>query len=99
MVFTRLPDDFRGFVPGGAEEYRRKVQQAQAERLATRRGEIEAQTSPMKEPQERIEIWERLHGLRLPEAPEHPLLKVIARHTHLALGEVQEEQRRRAAPR
>jgi hypothetical protein len=99
MAFTRLPDDFRGFVPGGPEEYRRKVQQAREERLAARRGELEAQASPMKEPQERIDIWERLHGLRLPESPEHPLVEVIARQTHLAISQVHEEQRRRAAAR
>jgi len=51
----------------------------------------------MKEPQERIGIWERLHALRLPEASGHILVTVIARQTRLTVKQVHEEQQRRAA--
>lgn len=79
-----------------AAEYRRKVQQAAEERSALRDNELEAQVSPIKDPQERIGIWERLHALRLPRAPAHPLVKVIAKQTRLTVGQVHEEQQRRA---
>jgi len=45
--------------------------------------------------QERIQIWERLHALRLPRAPDHVLVQVIARQTRLSIGQVQDEQQRR----
>jgi hypothetical protein len=79
-----------------AAEYRRKVQQAADERSAVRDSELEAQVSPMKDAQERIGIWERLHALRLPRAPGHALVKVIATQTRLTVGQVHEEQQRRA---
>jgi hypothetical protein len=83
----------------GATEHRRKVQQAADERAAERDGELESQASPMKDPEERIRIWERLHALRLPRAPGHVLVQVIAKRTGLTVGQVQEEQRRRAGTR
>jgi hypothetical protein len=72
------------------------VQQADEERLAQRDSELESQASPTKDAQERIGIWERLHALRLPRAPGHVLIAVIARQTRLTVGQVHEEQRRRA---
>jgi hypothetical protein len=47
--------------------------------------------------EERIRIWERLHGLRLPSTSAHALVRVVATQTHLSVGEVQAEQRRRSA--
>jgi hypothetical protein len=73
------------------------VQEAAGELAARRDSELESQASPTKNPQERIGIWERLHALRLPRAPGHVLVKVIARQTRLTVGQVQEEQQRRAA--
>jgi hypothetical protein len=84
---------------GAASEYRRKVQQEFAERAAQRAGELESQVSPIKNPQERIGIWERLHALRLPAAPGHVLVRVIAKQTRLTVGQVHEEQLRRAGAR
>jgi hypothetical protein len=88
------------FPPAGSvEEHRLRVQRAAQERAALRDSEIEAQASPMKDAQERIGIWERLHALSLPRAPEHVLVKVIARQTRLTIGQVHEEQQRRAGVR
>jgi hypothetical protein len=42
-------------------------------------------------------MWEKVHELRLPSDPAHPILDVIAVSTRLTLAEVQEEQRMRAA--
>jgi hypothetical protein len=82
--------------PGNAADFREQVRRAEEERSALRDGELEAQASPVRDPRERIEIWERLHALRLPRAHDHVLVKVIARQTRLTVGQVHEEQRRRA---
>ena len=80
-------------------EHRRRTQQAANERAAQRQGELESQASPVKDPRERIEIWERLHALRLPEASGHVLVMVIAKQTRLTVGQVHEEQQRRVGAR
>jgi hypothetical protein len=81
---------------GTAGEHREKARRAAEERAALRESELEAQASPVKEPRERIEIWERLHALRLPRAPGHVLVKVIAKQTRLTIAQVHQEQQRRA---
>jgi hypothetical protein len=53
--------------------------------------------SAVNPPDVRIRTWERVHQLRLPSDPEHPVLDVIAVSTRLTLADVQEEQRTRAA--
>jgi len=82
--------------PGSAADHRDKVQRAAQERAAERDRELESQASSIKDPRERIQIWERLHALQLPRAPGHVLVKVIARQTRLTIGQVHEEQQRRA---
>jgi hypothetical protein len=96
MSFTRVPPEPFYSPSGGTEEHRRRVQQAAEDRAAQRDSELESQASPMKDAQERIGIWERLHALRLPRTSGHVLVKVIARQTRLTVGQVQEEQQRRA---
>jgi hypothetical protein len=96
MAFTPMPSDPLYATAGGAAEHRRRVQQEAHDRAAVRDSELESQSSPMKDPQERIGIWERLHALRLPRAPGHLLVEVIARQTRLTVGEVHQEQQRRA---
>jgi hypothetical protein len=51
----------------------------------------------MNDPQVRIMTWERLHALVLPRTPGHVLVQVIARQTRLTIGQVHEEQKRRAS--
>jgi hypothetical protein len=51
----------------------------------------------MNDVEERIRIWERLHALRLPRSTGHVLVMVIATQTRLTVGQVHDEQRRRAA--
>jgi hypothetical protein len=72
------------------------VLHAAEERAAQRDSELASQASPAKDARERIGIWERLHALRLPQAAGHVLVTVIARQTRLSLGQVHEEQQRRA---
>jgi hypothetical protein len=60
---------------------------------------LAAQVSPAKDADERIRIWEQLHALRLPRASGHALVSVIAAQTRLTIGQVHDEQRRRATPK
>jgi hypothetical protein len=73
-----------------AEEY---------ERSEKRRQELAEQRSNLNPPETRIRAWERIHQLRMPSDPAHPILDVIAVSTRLTLEEVREEQRMRAARR
>jgi hypothetical protein len=67
------------------------------ERAEKRRHELAEQRSALNPPEVRIRTWERIHQLRMPTDPAHPILDVIAVSTRLTLEEVQEEQRTRAA--
>ena len=96
MASTRLPPESSYVVLADPREHRRRVQQAANERAAERVSELESQASPAKDSGERIGIWERLHALRLPQASGHILVTVIARQTRLTVGQVHEEQQRRA---
>lgn len=97
MTIARESFELVSNVPGSVGEFRLRVERVQQERAALRESELEAQASPVKDARERIEIWERLHALRLPRASNHLLLAVIAKQTQLTLGQVHEEQVRRAA--
>jgi len=67
------------------------------ERAEKRRQELAEQCSDRNPPDVRIRTWERIHQLRLPSDPAHPILDVIAISTRLTLADVREEQRARAA--
>jgi hypothetical protein len=67
------------------------------ERSEKRRLELAEQRSDLNPPDVRIRAWERIHALRLPADPAHPILDVIAISTRLTIDEVREEQRTRAA--
>jgi hypothetical protein len=67
------------------------------ERTEKRRQELAEQRSDLNPPEVRIRTWERIHALRLPSDPAHPILDVIAISTRLTLEEVRQEQRSRAA--
>jgi hypothetical protein len=69
------------------------------ERAQQRRLELAEQRSDLNPPEVRIRAWERVHALRLPGDPRHPVLGVIALGTGLTLAQVREEQRARAAQR
>lgn len=43
----------------------------------------------------RVQLWEKLHQLRMPRDPSHQILQLIAGQTGLTLEEVQEVQRGR----
>jgi hypothetical protein len=86
--------------PSGVKELaatfaERKVIEEQERAHQRRLGRVE-QSSDLNSPDVRISAWEKLHGLRLPSDPMHPVLDVVAISTRLTLAEVQEVQRRRA---
>ena len=94
MHYKSVEDPFAsaGF---GAQERRAAAERASEERAALRQSRIAQQSSPHLSVLERIEHWERFHGLRLPVDPRHPLLRVIAADTALAVEEIRAEQVRR----
>ena len=66
-------------------------------RAEKRRQDLAEQRSAVNPPDVRIRTWEKVHQLRLPADPTHPILDVIAVGTRLTLAEVLQEQRNRAA--
>lgn len=78
-------------------DHRARIALEESERLQTKQRELLEQTSDRNTPAERIRIWERRHGLRLPRDVNHRLIGVIAHQTDLARDQVREEQRRRLA--
>jgi hypothetical protein len=71
--------------------------QEERERAEIRLRQLAEQRSDENPPEARIRTWERLHGLRLPSDPAHPILDVIAVSTRLTLAQVRDEQCARAA--
>ncbi len=83
------------------EEFVRDFRQRQAdeefERAERKRLQVADQRSELNDAKARIEAWERVHALRLPASPTHPVLQVIAAATALTLEDVLDEQRQRSA--
>lgn len=78
-------------------DYRARHERALLEAAERReRARIE-QRSPENSPEMRVRIWERLHQVRLPRSEKHAILRMVADQTGLALSEVQDVQRDRAA--
>ncbi len=79
-------------------EQRAQVLKEDQEREAERQVRLLSQTSPMRPPEERIRIWEQLHGLSLPRVATHKLIGIIAQQTDLPVADVLAEQTRRRQP-
>jgi hypothetical protein len=83
-----------------ASDFRARIALEQHEAIERRKRELAEQSSESNLPDARIRAWEHTHGLRLPRAAKHPVLRLIAADTQLTLDQVQQEQgRREAAPR
>jgi hypothetical protein len=67
------------------------------QRAQEKRAQLEELSSMTHTPEARIRLWEKVHALRLPLDPEHPVLHCVAMSTHLTLSQVQEEQLARKA--
>ena len=78
-------------------DHRARIALEESERLERKQQELLEQTSERSTPAERIRVWERRHGLKLPRDANHRIIGIVARQTDLALDQVREEQQRRLA--
>jgi hypothetical protein len=79
-------------------DHRARLEQMQFEAAARRDRALIDKRSPENSPEVRVRIWERLHQVRLPKDPAHPVMARVAEVTGLDLAEVLEVQRFRAQP-
>lgn len=79
--------------------YAERLALEERERAQRRRLELAEQRSDLNPPEVRIRAWEKLHALRLPQDPGHPVLDVVAISTGLTLSQVRAEQSARVARR
>lgn len=74
-------------------DYQRRREIEAQERAERKRLEAAEQTLEHNVAGARIRAWERVHALRMPVDPQHPILGQIALSTQLSLADVHEEQR------
>jgi hypothetical protein len=77
-------------------DFRRRLELDEEARVERRRVDIAEQTLEPNVPGVRIRAWEKVHALRMPSSPGHPVLNLIAVATQLSLADVHEEQRVRS---
>jgi hypothetical protein len=96
VIPHRRPSNLRGTDESLMDYQRRRELEAEA-RLEHRRLEIAEQTLEQNLAGARIRAWEKVHALRLPSDPEHPILDQIALATQLSLADIHNEQRIRCS--
>jgi hypothetical protein len=80
-------------------DYRQRRAIEERERAERKRVDLAEQHSALNSADLRIRAWEKVHQLRMPSDPKHPVLDAIAVATQLTLADVQNEQRLRSARR
>jgi hypothetical protein len=80
-------------------DHRERLAVEEKERVRQRTLQFEELRSELNSAPVRIRAWEKMHGLRLPTNPAHPVLDVIASATGIPLAALWEEQRARLAKR
>ena len=80
-------------------DHRERVAVEEEERAKQRTLQFEELRSEFNSASVRIRAWEKMHGLRLPTSPDHPILDVIASATGVPLAALREEQQARRAKR
>jgi hypothetical protein len=78
-------------------DYRSRLALEQFRAAEQRQREMAEQSSTLNSPEMRIRAWEKVHGVRLPVSPAHPVLDSVATATDLTLEQVHAEQRKRAS--
>ena len=78
-------------------DYRTRLAVEAEARAQKRRLDLAEQCSDANGPEARIRTWEKLHGLRMPSDPEHPILDIIAINTRLRSSDVHAVQAARVA--
>jgi len=76
-------------------DHRERLALEEKERLRKRTSQFEELRSEVNSVPARVRAWEKMHGLRLPSDPAHPILRVIASDTGISLGCLREEQQAR----
>jgi hypothetical protein len=80
-------------------DHRERIAVEEEERAKQRTLQFEELRSEFNSASVRIRAWEKMHGLRLPASPDHPILDVIASATGIPLAALREEQQARRAKR
>ena len=80
-------------------DYRTRLALERARAAEQREIDIAEQRSVQSSPDARIRAWEKVHGVRLPDDPAHPVLRSVARATALTMDQVHDEQRKRTGAR
>jgi hypothetical protein len=78
-------------------DYRSRLALEQFRAAEQRQRDMAEQSSTLNSPDVRIRAWEKVHGVRLPADPAHPVLDSVATATDLTLEQVHAEQRKRAS--
>jgi hypothetical protein len=76
-------------------DHRERLTLEEEERERKRTSQFEELRSEVNSVPVRIRAWEKMHGLRLPSDPTHPILRVIASTTGVSLAHLREEQEAR----
>lgn len=76
-------------------DHRERLALEEEERERRRASQFEELRSEVHSVPVRISAWEKMHGLRLPSDPTHPILRVIALNTGISLACLREEQQAR----
>jgi hypothetical protein len=95
-VFTNVPES-RTSSAELIRTHRAQIALEAEQRELAKRAQLEELSSMAHSPEVRIRLWEKLHALRLPLDPEHPVLHFVAMSTSLTVAQVQEEQLARKA--
>jgi hypothetical protein len=82
-----------------ALDYRERLALEALERAALKRQDLAEQSAAQNSAGMRIRAWEKVHQLRMPSTPFHPVLQAIALATQLTLAEVRYEQQLRSGRR
>ena len=78
-------------------DHRERLAVEEEERVNERARQLEELRSELNSAATRIRAWEKMHGLRLPISPTHPVLAVIAGATGVPLPALRQEQQARRA--
>jgi hypothetical protein len=76
-------------------DHRERLALEEEERSRKRTSQFEELRSEVNSVPARIRAWEKMHGLRLPSDPAHPILLVIASTTGISLACLRDEQQAR----
>jgi hypothetical protein len=95
-IFTSAPES-RTTSAELLKTHRAQIALEAEQRAEQKRAQLEELGSMLHAPEVRIRLWEKVHALRLPLDPEHPVLHFVAASTRLTLSQVRDEQNARRA--